>query len=224
MLLFTVSVWAEKPAEKAKVTVEKNVMVAMRDGVKLATDIYLPVGNTEKLPVILTRLPYNKDGAKSFGEYFAAHGYAFVAQDTRGRYASEGTWHFMTDDGRDGTDCAAWIGKQPWSNGKIGMVGTSYVGGTQHAMALEKVPELVTVIPVDAVANMGRQSIRNAGAFELRFWNWIMINGGRGSNAAGARGGYARGGAQGNGGYPISIPAASASALQRHTAEAGAGV
>ena len=101
MLLFTVSVWAEKPAEKAKVTVEKNVMVAMRDGVKLATDIYLPVGNTEKLPVILTRLPYNKDGAKSFGEYFAAHGYAFVAQDTRGRYASEGTWHFMTDDGRE---------------------------------------------------------------------------------------------------------------------------
>jgi putative CocE/NonD family hydrolase len=93
-------------------------------------------------------------------------------------------WHWLTDDGPDGADCAAWIAKQSWSNGKIGMVGTSYVGGTQHAMAMEQVPQLVTVIPVDAVSNMGRQSMRNAGAFELRFWNWIMLNAGRGSRAA----------------------------------------
>jgi putative CocE/NonD family hydrolase len=171
-------------AQEAGVKVEKNAMVAMRDGVKLATDIYLPAGSSEKLPVILTRTPYNKDGAKSYGTYFASHGYAFVAQDTRGRYASEGVWHWMTDDGVDGTDCAAWIAAQPWANGKIGMVGTSYVGGTQHAMALAKVPQLTTVIPVDAVSNMGRQSMRNAGAFEMRFWNWIMLNAGKGSNAA----------------------------------------
>ena len=81
-------------------------------------------------------------------------------------------------------DCAEWIAAQPWSNGKIGMIGTSYVGGTQHAMALGKVPQLTTVIPVDAVSNMGRQSMRNAGAFEMRFWNWIMLNAGRGSSAA----------------------------------------
>lgn len=162
-------------------------MVPMRDGVKLATDVYLPAQGGQALagqvPVILTRLPYDKTNAKSFGEYFAARGYAFVAQDTRGRFGSEGVWHFMTDDGKDGWDCAAWIGAQPWSNGKIGMIGTSYVGGTQHAMALEKVPQLATVIPVDAVSNMGRQSMRNAGAFELRFWNWIMLNAGRGSRA-----------------------------------------
>ena len=84
----------------------------------------------------------------------------------------------------DGTDCAVWIAQQPWSNGKIGMVGTSYVGGTQHAMAMEKVPQLVAVIPVDAVSNMGRQSMRNAGAFEMRFWNWIMLNAGKGSRAS----------------------------------------
>ena len=171
-------------AQEAGIQIEKNVMVAMRDGVKLATDVYLPAGSTGKLPVILTRLPYNKDGAKSYGEYFATHGYVFVAQDTRGRYASEGVWHWMTDDGQDGADCAEWIAAQPWSNGKIGMVGTSYVGGTQHAMALAKVPQLTTVIPVDAVSNMGRQSMRNAGAFEMRFWNWIMLNAGKGSNAA----------------------------------------
>jgi putative CocE/NonD family hydrolase len=177
---------ADSLAQQAapKVEVQKNVMVAMRDGVKLATDIYLPTGNAEKLPVILTRLPYNKDGAKAFGEYFAANGYAFVAQDTRGRYASDGVWRFLNDDGKDGADCATWIGQQPWSDGQIGMVGTSYVGGTQHALALEGAPELKTMIPVDAVSNMGRQSMRNAGAFEMRFWNWIMLNAGNGSQAS----------------------------------------
>jgi len=167
-----------------EVSVRTNVMVAMRDGVKLATDIYLPANHTEKLPVILTRTPYNKNGAKKYGHYFASHGYVFVAQDTRGRYASEGLWHMLVDDGPDGVDCAAWIARQPWSNGKIGMIGTSYVGGTQHAMALARAPELVTVIPVDAMSNLGRQSLRNAGAFELRFWNWIMINASRGSRAS----------------------------------------
>lgn len=185
-LSFVVS--AKDAPPPGAVVLEKNVMVPMRDGVKLATDIYRPardgVPTSEKLPVILTRLPYNKDGAKAHGEYFAQHGYVFVTQDTRGRYASEGVWHMMTDDGPDGVDCARWIGQQPWSNGKIGMIGTSYVGGTQHALAMAHAPELITVIPVDAVSNMGYQSMRNAGAFELRFWNWIMLNAGRGSRAA----------------------------------------
>ncbi|MBI2925838.1 MAG: CocE/NonD family hydrolase [Verrucomicrobia bacterium] len=161
-----------------QVVSSNNVMVAMRDGVRLATDLYLPATNGAlvpgKFPVILTRSPYNKDGAKRQGEYFAARGYVFVAQDTRGRYGSEGVWHFITDDGRDGYDTAEWIGRQAWFSGKIGTLGTSYVGGTQHAMALENAPHLATVIPVDAVSNMGYQSMRNAGAFELRFWNWIM--------------------------------------------------
>ena len=176
-----------RPAEFDVLT-NKNVMMPMRDGVKLATDIYLPARNgavaSGKFPIILTRLPYNKNGAQRDGHYFASHGYVFVAQDTRGRYASEGVWHFMVDDAPDGADCAAWLAQQPWSEGRIGMIGTSYVGGTQHAMALAKVPQLATVIPVDAVSNMGRQSLRNAGAFELRFWNWIMLNSGRGSQAS----------------------------------------
>lgn len=166
---------------------QQNVMVPMRDGIRLATDIYRPMvdgkPSEEALPVILSRLPYNKDGARSRGAYYATHGYVYVAQDTRGRYKSEGVWHMLTDDGPDGVDCAAWLAKQPWCDGKIGMIGTSYFGGTQHAMALAGAPELKTVIPVDAMSNMGRQSIRNAGAFELRFWNWIFLNAGRGSRA-----------------------------------------
>ena len=167
--------------DAAPVVVKGDVMVPMRDGVRLATDIYFPRDQAGSVPVILTRTPYGKAGSKKHGEYFAQHGYAFVAQDTRGRYGSEGVWHMMTDDGRDGVDCAAWIAAQPWSDGKIGMLGTSYVGGTQHAMAMEKCPQLKTVIPVDAVSNPGRQSMRNAGAFELRFWNWILLNAGKGS-------------------------------------------
>lgn len=167
--------WAVEP---------ETLMVPMRDGVRLATDIYKPEKLNGKMPVILTRTPYNKAGTKKHGEYFSQHGYIFIAQDTRGRYASEGKWHWMSDDGPDGVDCAKWIISQPWSDGQIGMMGTSYVGGTQHAMALTKAPGLATVIPVDAVSNCGVQSVRNAGAFEMRFWNWIMLNGGRGSNAA----------------------------------------
>jgi len=175
-----------------EVIVRKDVMVPMRDGVRLATDLYLParggIPADGRFPVVLTRTPYDKSETawtplNEIGPYYASRGYVFVAQDTRGRFASEGEWHMLTDDGRDGWDCAAWIARQSWSDGKIGMFGTSYVGGTQHAMALEKVPQLTTVIPVDAMSNIGRQSLRNAGAFEMRFWNWIMTKVTKGSRA-----------------------------------------
>jgi len=182
--------WPQFPSVRAQadpksdVTVRTDVMVPLRDGVKLATDIYLPQGVTDKLPTILERTPYGKPRDANTARSFAARGYAVVIQDTRGRYKSEGVWHMLSDDGRDGADTCEWIGKQPWSNGKIGMIGTSYVGGTQHAAALEKAPHLTTVIPADAVSNPGYQSMRNAGAFELRFWNWIMTRAGDGGRQA----------------------------------------
>jgi hypothetical protein len=79
----------------------------------------------------------------------------------------------LDDDGVDGYDTGKWMVKQSWSNGKYGMYGTSYVGGTQHAMALENSPGLTTIIPVDAMSNLGYYSMRYDGAYELRFWNWI---------------------------------------------------
>jgi putative CocE/NonD family hydrolase len=181
-----------RPANDTKygVEVRRDVMVPMRDGVKLATDIYLPTAEgaavAEKLPTILERTPYDKlrAGDAGIGRYFASHGYAVVLQDTRGRFKSEGVWHMLNDDGKDGSDTCEWIGKQPWSNGRIGMIGTSYVGGTQHAAALEKAPNLTTVIPADAMSNLGYQSMRNAGAFELRFWNWIFTRAGDGGRQA----------------------------------------
>src|SRR5436190_17567076 len=172
---------AQEPAQAP--AVQKDVMVAFKDGTKLATDVYLPA-SSGKFPVILSRTPYDKTGEQGNAAYFTKHGYAFVAQDTRGRYNSEGTWKFRGDDARDGEECVNWIAKQAWSNGKVGMMGTSYVGGTQHAAAMRRPNGLVTIIPVDAVSNPGRQGMRNAGAFELRFWNWIMLNTAKGSKAS----------------------------------------
>jgi len=162
--------------------VEKNAMVAMRDGVHLATDLYFPARNgiraDGKFPAIMERTPYNKDGsANSWALYYVSRGYACIAQDTRGRNASEGIWHMMIDDAPDGFDTASWIVKQPWSDGGFATIGTSYPGGTQHALAITNPPGLKAMVPVDAVANAGYFGMRNGGAFELRFMNWIFTLG-----------------------------------------------
>jgi putative CocE/NonD family hydrolase len=167
----------------------------MRDGVQLTADVYLPKpaddGEPQDLPALLTRTPYSKDAPAAvvadpqmarpsmadFGRYYASHGYAVVVQDVRGRYKSGGVWHMLADDANDGVDTCAWIGKQGWSNGKVGMFGTSYPGGLQHIVALAGAPELATVVPVDAVSNIGKHGMRYDGAFELRFWNWVMTGG-----------------------------------------------
>src|SRR5436190_1134029 len=125
------SAFAQADAKSA-VAVQADVMVPMRDGVKLATDVYLPTARGDTLPTILERTPYGKGRDSATARYFAARGYAVVIQDTRGRFHSGGVWHMLADDGRDGSDTCEWIAKQPWANAKIGMIGTSYVGGTQH--------------------------------------------------------------------------------------------
>jgi uncharacterized protein len=167
----------------------RDIMVPMRDHVKLATDVYLPTQDgtivTDKLPTILIRTPYDKqDFIVTAATYYSSRGYVVVLQNVRGRYNSEGVWRFLNDDGKDGYDTCEWIAKQSWFNGKIGMFGTSYEGGTQHALAMENSPYLTTVIPTDAVSNMGYAGLRNGGAFELRFWNWIFFLGLPGSQEA----------------------------------------
>jgi len=170
-----------RAADPPSYFVAKNLMVPMRDGVRLATDVYFPAQDGVRLegkfPAILERTPYNKDGSLAHLLPFVSHGYVVVCQDTRGRYASEGVWHMMTDDVNDGYDTAQWLAHQPWSDGGFGMIGTSYVGGTQHAMAESKAPGLKALIPVDALANAGYHGMRNGGAFELRFFNWIFTLG-----------------------------------------------
>lgn len=155
-------------------------MVNMRDGVQLATDVYLPRPEG-KFPVILTRTPYHRTrGAASFKKFLDA-GYAVVSQDVRGRYDSGGKWIPIKDDPADGYDTAAWIGRQPWCDGSIGTIGSSYAGATQHALAIANAPHVKAMIPRNAMTNFGRYGMRHNGAFELRWFNWVATLG----NAAG---------------------------------------
>ena len=171
-----------------EVAIEKNVTIAVRDGTKLAADIYRPARGGKpvegRFPTLLTRTPYNKDGAANEGRYYAGRSYNVVANDVRGRYASEGTWRMIADDPNDGYDVVEWIAAQPWSDGKIGTFGTSYAGGTQHALAEMSPPHLTTMIPIDALSNSGISGMRHGGAFELRIMNWIFQIGAPNSRAA----------------------------------------
>ena len=159
----------------------QNVMVPMRDGVRLATNIYRPGINgipaPGKFPVILERTPYDKDHSEYWPNYFVPRGYVVVTEDVRGRYASEGRWRPDRDDGNDGYDTAQWIGAQQWSDGGIGTVGTSYPGGTQHALALADPPYLKAMVPIDAMSDYGHYGVRHDGAFELRWLNWVFTIG-----------------------------------------------
>lgn len=161
-------------------TILHDQMAPMRDGVQLAADVYLPgpVAPSGGWPAILMRTPYDKTvRAVPFASFFAAHGYVVVVQDLRGRYRSEGHWNFLGNDSYDGFDTTEWIARQPWSDGRIGTVGTSYEGGTQHAMALADAPHLTAMVPLFAVSNIGEFGMRHAGTFELRFFNWVFSMG-----------------------------------------------
>jgi putative CocE/NonD family hydrolase len=177
------------PEARYEVVVQTDVRVPVRDGTPLALDLYLPARSGRpidgKLPALLARTPYDKSVAPvAEARWFAARGYAVAVNDVRGRYASDGRWRFLLDDPDDGFDVVRWIGRQPWSNGKVGTFGTSYVGGTQHALACARPPELACMIPVDSVSNCGVAGIRHGGAFELRFMNWIFTIGAPNARAA----------------------------------------
>jgi putative CocE/NonD family hydrolase len=164
------------------ISAPENVMLAMRDGVHLATDIYLPAMNgapaAGKFPVILMRTPYGKTlGAETLARAFVPFGYILVIQDVRGRYKSEGRWWPIRDDPKDGFDTAQWIGAQPWSNQSIGTIGTSYAGATQHALAIAGAPYVKAMIPRNAMSDFGLYGVRHHGAFELRWFNWVLTLG-----------------------------------------------
>lgn len=146
-----------------KIIVEKDIMIPMRDKIRLATDIYKPK-KEGKYPVILCRLPYGKDLLGEFGKVFAQRGYIFVIQDCRACFKSEGEVFipFVTDE-RDGRDTIDWIIKQPWFDGKLGLWGASYFGYTQWAIA-DKNPYLKCFHPQITTANL-YEAIFSGGAF-----------------------------------------------------------
>jgi predicted acyl esterase len=173
------SLFLAKDKEKPPVL---DCMVAMEDGTELATTVYLPEG-TGPFPVIGARTPYNKDGLKGEADKFTRNGYAFVAQDLRGRFKSKGHHAIIfRNDGwqnpHDGHDTLRWISKQPWCNGKIGSTGGSALGITQN-MAAPGAPEaLQAQFVVVAFSDMYSQGAYQGGAFRSGLLeNWLKATG-----------------------------------------------
>ena len=156
---------AESERATYDVVVERDVMVEMRDGVRLATDVYYPAKDGKpidaKLPSLLMRTAYNKERwGPDIVRFFARHGYISVTQDCRGRYQSEGRFFPWVDDPEDGYDTIEWIAKLPRSNGRVGMHGPSHMAWVQFHAATQKPPHLVAMAPFQGPINAYKQRLQ----------------------------------------------------------------
>src|SRR5262249_53449721 len=128
----------------------EQMHVRMRDGVRLATDVYLGDDSTPR-PAVLVRLPYDKCGRytvmRQRAPWFTERGYAFVAQDVRGKFRSGGETVPYVREVTDGYDTIDWIVSQPWCDGSVGMFGDSYYGYTQWAAVASGHPALRAIVP-----------------------------------------------------------------------------
>ena len=163
--------------EQYRVIRERNVMVPMRDGVRLATDIYRPDA-PGRYPALLTRGPYGKDGYADNQEhsiwFFPQRGYVVVSQDCRARFDSEGdNYDPLFQEGQDGYDTVEWAARQPWCNGRVATTGQSYLGATQYTLAAgPRPPHLVCMAPVSASADFHQSWVyHTGGAME---WGWMV--------------------------------------------------
>jgi putative CocE/NonD family hydrolase len=134
--------------ETNDLVVERDVMVPMRDGIRLRTDVFRPASGGPH-PVLLQRYPYSpRDGIMAmFGQQIARQGYAVVIQSCRGRFGSEGDFYPIHPDVDDSYDTVEWAAAEPWSDGEVGMYGVSYSGMTQWAAAIARPPHLVCLAP-----------------------------------------------------------------------------
>jgi putative CocE/NonD family hydrolase len=166
------------------VLAEHDLMIPTRDGTRMATDVYRPARNgvpvPERFPVLLQRTPYDKTASRTQAEYFARHGYVVAVQDIRGRYRSEGRFSKVQPaDATDGYDVIEWLAKQPWSNGAVGMWGTSFAAHMQAGAAQLNPPSLKTlVINQGGLANAWDHGIRYRGTYEMGrqlTWAWAQL-------------------------------------------------
>jgi putative CocE/NonD family hydrolase len=155
-------------ADNYAITVIRNVEAKMRDGVTLRADVYRPTAEG-RYPVLLVRTPYDKQGISEFGHRGAARGYVVIAQDVRGRFESEGEWYTFKYESQDGYDTVEWAAALPYSNGKVGMFGGSYVGATQFLAAIARPPHLAGICPTVTASNYHDGWTYQGGAFEQWF-------------------------------------------------------
>ena len=151
----------------ADIVVKLDVKVPMRDGIQLSTNIFLP-NEESSFPAILMRTPYgNGDANNGTAHDYAKSGYAYVIQDTRGRFESQGVFNPFMGEAQDGYDTQEWISKQSWCNGKIGTTGGSYVGFTQWISAPLGSSALKTMFPMITFTDLHDDLIYVGGAFQL---------------------------------------------------------
>ncbi len=155
--------------------VRPDVRIALRDGVELAADVYLPAAGGEEIgdavPAIVERTPYLKDGTRYArrGHWYARRGYAVVINDVRGRGRSDGDWYPFAKEAPDGFDVVEWAAAQPWCNGVVGTMGASYAGSDQSALATLDPPHLAAQVIGQGTSNYHVSSLRQGGALEQRF-------------------------------------------------------
>jgi putative CocE/NonD family hydrolase len=150
----------------------RNVKVPTRDGVYLATTVFLP----EETPcaAVLVRTAYNRVGFQ--GADFTDRGLALVVQDCRGRYASEGEWYPFIQEADDGLDTLEWLLQQPWCNGRVGMFGDSYLAATQFHLAPVAGQRLTALNPRFMAGDCWKRAYYCDGAFSLGLtWSWLCF-------------------------------------------------
>ena len=161
-----------------KVIRERNVMVTMRDGTRLATDVFRPDA-PGRFPVLINRGPYGKDDYVASPDhsvwFFPTHGYVVLSQDCRARFESEGDYYNpLFQEVQDGYDTVEWAARQPWSNGRVGTTGQSYLGATQYTLATNNPlpPQLQAMAPVSASSDFHQSWVyHTGGAME---WGWMV--------------------------------------------------
>jgi len=183
------------------VAVDRDVMVTMRDGVRLAVDVYRPEeGAGERYPALLAASPYQKDLAglpavpmypmRETGpiEWYVKRGYVYVLADLRGTGKSEGVWEVLSEtEQRDLYELVEWVAAERWCTGRVGMIGQSYYGMVQWLAAIQKPPHLTCIVPYDASVDEYREAAFHGGIPSSGFitlWSFLV----RGLHAYGARG------------------------------------
>ena len=169
--------------------IERKVMLPMRDGIRLATDVYRPRDASKKYPIIFSRTPYNfnywdvRNGVpRDLTAALTAvkRGYAYVEQNERGHFFSEGNYDILGPPRTDGYDAIAWMASQPWSNGKVGLIGCSSTAEWQMGVAALSPPGLAAIIPQGFGAGVGRVAPYfeqgnwyRGGAVQMLFIAWL---------------------------------------------------
>jgi hypothetical protein len=169
------SAWTpyDRPAQYGVAT-DRNVPITMRDGIVLEANVQRP-DRAGRYPVVVVQTPYNKDGGINaalggIAEYFVRRGYVVVTVDVRGTGSSEGRWEsFGLDEQRDGPEVVEWAARQPWSTGRVGLFGPSYMGLNQILTAAQRPPHLEAIFPIVPMADSYRDIVFSGGQVNVSF-------------------------------------------------------